>query len=259
MRKFKAIVDDLSLGNTYNSSGWFQAAQCLIARAELIADRLGQSKGFSTCRNFIVSDRRGTSDHCQRIAGLLSKQNQEAERVAVKWKSQVGRDLSLYSQYSWCSFSSLQAFQARMLSCQDDTGDIETCNEIRCLEANGKLAEWQIAWGGLFVSSLREIAHRCLVFALCVVYRHRSRNAQQSQHALVAQIAETQGSLLYSELSGSQVYGYPMHTMPQLLKREIARAAIVCFEESIDNLSFVNDKDCKGTWDLKFMIGKVRR
>jgi hypothetical protein len=145
------------------------------------------------------------------------------------------------------------------MSCQDDLEDIKTCNEIRSLEANDKLAEWQIAWGGLFVTSLREIARRCLVFALCVAYRYRSRATQQTEHALVAQITETLGSLLYSELSGSQVYGFPMRPMPQLLKREIAGAAIVCFEKSIDSVSLVNDNDYRCSWGLKFMIGKVRR
>jgi hypothetical protein len=254
-RKFAAIIDYLSLGNVQDCKGWVKAAQCIIGRADLIADKIGLSKGFSKCRRFLVNARSGASGRGVKLAELVDVQQQTAIQRANGWINYLGVDLSLYCQYTWCSFSSLEALQADIAKKHNlSPGSINALAEIQSLSSTKKLAEWQIAWGGIFVSSLRQLALRCLLFAFAV----SSRSHAHSDDEVVVQILEILGTLLYAELSGSQVYGYPMRPMTQQYKRDVAKAALGCFAKEVLLLSTVADKDRRGTWDLRFMIGKVR-
>ena len=117
----------------------------------------------------------------------------------------------------------------------------------------GKFAEWQEAWGGLFVSALLCMSKKCLRVALFL--------SERKQEDMYSEIAESIGTILYSELMGSQLYGYPLSTMTNSQIRQKARIALSYFERAIlssaQNESNYDDSNVV-YWEVKFMIGKVR-
>lgn len=268
-RKFSAIIDDLSLGETNDFEGWFKAAQCLIGKADLIADRIGLTNGFSRSRDFVVRERLGKLERKITLAQLLQEQETSAIMDSNGWVSCLGPDLSAYSRFCWSSFSSLQSAMVEIASlpapsyCHTDpnpgsfTADAQ-CRRVQEVLGNlwteKELALWQQAWGSLFVSSLRQIAYRCMFLALSFAYKGEHTSDERSQ-GLLTQIFEVLGSLFYSELSGSQIYGYPMRTMPPFIKREAALASLCCFDKAVE---IAAKSGSRVTWDLLFMIGKVR-
>jgi hypothetical protein len=75
-----------------------------------------------------------------------------------------------------------------------------------------------------------------------------------------SEMMELMGTSLYSELMGSQSYGFPMHVLSPWSKRELAETARLCFVCSLEAGSR-DDSDSKSeesVWDLDFMIGKVK-
>jgi hypothetical protein len=71
---------------------------------------------------------------------------------------------------------------------------------------------------------------------------------------LNSEICEAIGVALYSRMMASQNYGYPMHTMSEDRKRNIATAAKVAFERAANG---IQEDESQETWDLTFMVGKV--
>jgi len=266
-RKFLATIEDLCFGKTNDCDGWFKAFQCLMTKADLIADRLGLSKGFARCRNFSVSERQGISEASLDMVELVASQEREARLDEEGWIQCLGPDLSIFVFHNWSSFSSLkvcsekvgEAYDELLKKCEDDVEDQEShfgarvWQEINNLFVKNDFVGWQQAWGGLFVSSLRKAAHRCLSIALYLSYK-------TTNDLLISEITESLGTSLYSELMGSQVYGYPMQEMSPIRKREIAEAALACFERAVEVVKAAVDDasdDGRITWDLHFMIGKV--
>jgi hypothetical protein len=79
---------------------------------------------------------------------------------------------------------------------------------------------------------------------------------------IMSEICESLGIALYTDLMASQNYGYPMHEMALKRKRDLANAAKCCFQAATDIVDDPSGKDesseGRATWDLLFMIGKVR-
>jgi len=263
-RKFNAIIDDLSLESSADCDMWFKAAQCLVSKGDLIADRLGISNGFCRSSNFYVPERLGASRNSLSLSDLFAEQERKELLNTDGWLGTLGCDMSPYIVYNWCSFSSLQSASVAIgracNECNDDASEqrnrfsVKIYKDISELSAKKDFARWQSAWGGLFVSSLRKIAIRCLCIALCLAYEKTDSEAGQ---ILVSEISEAIGIILYSELSGAQVYGYPMHSMSTMRKRSVAEAALACFTRAVEVLDLTKDKQ-ERTWDMRFMIGKVR-
>jgi hypothetical protein len=263
-RKFFALVDCLSLDNAGDYEAWYKASRCLIGKADLVADRLGLSRGFSRSTNFFPSERNLFSEGSRGIGKLLEKQSRETH-LDEGWTQCLGPDLSVYVTYSWSSFDSLQACSKAVdsachtllsNSCPSevcDTFQLQVWEEIEGLRKNSDLVGWSQAWGGLFVSALRKLAFRCVRLALYILYKDSNPEAAKE---LVSEVTESLGGNLYSELMGSQVYGYPIHTMSLSLKRELAEASLSCFQKAVDAVTSSQDK--RPTWDLRLMIGKVR-
>jgi hypothetical protein len=268
-KKFHAIIDDVCYGNTGDCESWYKAAQCLISKADLIADRLGSSEGFVRSRNFYVPDRQSLPETSLNIAELISEQERDARLKSEGWVNCLGHDLSTYVRHHWSSFQSLQSCSAEVgIACKEMGADDENNNsdafkaqvwtEIDELFTKNDFAGWQQAWGGLFVSSLRLMALRCMCLGVYVLYKRRERSAKES--LLISEVTESLGVTLYSQLIGSQVYGYPLHAMTDLQKRELAEASLTCFESAIESSATSGEESDGGsmTWDLLFMIGKVR-
>lgn len=177
--------------------------------------------------------------------------------------SSLGHDLSFYTSHKWSDFSSLRSCAAKVASSyetqEDDHNNVvarRVYNEIACLYAREDYVSWQQAWGGLFVSALRKIAIRCMCLGLYVLYREASSSGTES--VLVSDICESLGVTFYSELSGSQLYGYPMQAMTEGKKRQVAETCVICFERAIDVLkNAIGDDQNRTPWDLYFMVGKV--
>ena len=273
-RKFSAIIESLCLSNADDHEAtsllWFKAAQCLDLRIELVADRLGLSMGFSRNKDFVpISKGIVTESSILKLDDLIDEQYHERNLSQEAWIQYIGVDLSPYVDFSWSSFDSL-------LDCSKEIGSgfghaypererignssnaleaAQVWHGIEQLRQRNDLASWQQAWGGLFISALRKVAFRCKVVALYVLYRGKQSGASS---ALVSEIVESLGTSLYSELMGSQVYGYPMHRMTPFRKRELAQSALFCFNRTVDIFKQPDQDQLHPTWDLKLMMGKVR-
>ena len=267
-RKFMAIVDNLSLGNCTSIDGWCKAAQCLLSWSDIIADRLGFSLGFSRNSGFTVPKILGGPGAGSRpdLPDLIEEQKRLEEEENVNWIGAVGMDLSTYVRHCWSSFSSLEEVSAEIASSfasqgPTDCGDISMSRNHQILGSILAFVEnqppdfvaWQQAWGGMFVYALRKISIRCLSVGLYVAY---STTNLADRDTKIAEICELLGISLYAEISGSQVYGYPMRPMTRLRTRNMAEAALACFQRAVDVLDTANDRENRPTWDLIFMAGK---
>jgi len=200
---------------------------------------------------------------------LVSSQDRERRLKEEGWTQCLGMDLSVFVHHNWSSFSSLKACSQKVGMAYDEllkTNDeadpdhehnfgARVWQEINDQFLKSDYISWQQAWGGLFVSSLRQSAYRCLSIALYLSYKTK-------KDPLISEITDSLGVTLYSELMGSQVYGYPMQEMTLSRKREIAEAALACFERALEAGKPAEDDDSSDealmAWDLNFMIGKVR-
>lgn len=272
-KKFEAIFDDICLGDARSSESWHRAAQCLSAKAELIADRLGLSKGFLRATKFTIPDTYHRNVQGISLSSLYLSEDEEENLINSNWVHHLGDDLSAYTKHTWSSLDSLR-------KCGDTIG--KSCNadgpaggkregvqshqravwkKIDSFHGKGDILAWQEAWGGMFVFTLRKIAVRFLLIAL---YLLRSKDTPTSDDkVLMSELCESLGVLFYSDLICSQNYGYPMRVMGIKRKRELATTAKICFEASVE---FVNEpektndgnEEVHTTWDLIFMLGKVR-
>lgn len=264
-KKFEAIVDDLCYGEAVNSKGWYDASQCLLMKADLIADRLGLSKGFSRAKDFHIPTNRVDLEALP-LSDLIDEQEKEYKRKCQGWVPYIGKDLSVYIRYQWASFPSLRDCFEEIGNCgyrersenDDDNYAAHVWTEIGSLYDKGDFIGWQQAWGGLFVGALRKMALRCMYVALYLLRRHNTE--ESSEGFLPAEIAESLGISYYSELMGSQMYGYPMHVMTDHRKRQLAETALTCFEfatEASGDATIDEVEESRQTWDLLFMKGKV--
>jgi hypothetical protein len=110
---------------------------------------------------------------------------------------------------------------------------------------------WQQAWGGMFVEALRTISSRCLCMALFLLDKNDLSDVEKA--SVQSDILEALGLAKYTELMGSQVYGYPMRPLSDFKKRELAEASHLCFNEAVRK---VENDETQVTYDLLFMAGK---
>lgn len=266
-KKFDAVLDDLCYGEPVNSKGWHDASQCLLLKADLIADRLGLSKGFARTKDFHIPTNRAVDLESKRALGeLIDEQEKEFSRNSEGWVPFLGGDLSVYIRHQWASFPSLRACfdeigkrdYARVTTTTDDDDyAAQVWREIGSLYDKEDFVGWQQAWGGLFVGALRKMALRCMYIALYLL--RRETPGQTAEEFLTAEIAESIGVSFYSELMGSQMYGFPMHVMTDHRKRQLAETALACFQFAIDaseTTTIDEDEETRQTWDLLFMKGK---
>lgn len=265
-KKFFAIVENMCFGRLLDSEGWFKASQCLTMRADLIADRLGLSRGFTRSRNFGAPRGRSPPLSTISLADLELKQEKEARLSEESIVHTLGDDLSVYLRHCWSSFESLRACAEEVgLQYREDKESDDSLEDryhtavwwqLRSLFTKKDFSSWQAGWGGLFVSSLRIMAHRCLTLALYSSYK----GAPEEDNLLVrAEIMESLGVSLYTELMGSQSYGFPMREMTAYRKRKYAEAALTCFERSIETSKQLgNEGGAEGrvVWDISFVAGK---
>jgi hypothetical protein len=270
-RKFNAIIEDLSFGDITNIEGWYKASQCIVMKAEMIADRLGLSSGYARYQNFSVAGNNKMAPASASINDLEIQQENETGLKRGGWVESLGTDLSLFVNHNWCSLKSLEDLSLQLRTSRNvclsshvgPAGSIQPIDDCEDLVRRGiddlfdadKVIEWQTAWGGVYVSSLRKIARRCICMSLFVASKREDR---QKNHLLVSEIIESLGIMSYSELMGSQTYGFPMHVTPDYNKREQATSALACFECTVATIERNEDQNHgRVTWDLYFMIGKV--
>jgi hypothetical protein len=268
-KKFFAIVDDLCLGDARNTTSWYRAAQCLAVKAELIADRLGLSKGFARNHNFSIPIPQPQKKKSLLIDALEAEQELEDSLLSKNWIQCLGNDLSVYARYLWSSFPSLVTCSAQISQHNEDDMAVDgdknstesiALREIEAMHRSGDSLKWQEAWGGIFVCALRKLALRFMCTALYIVQSNNETDADDIM--LMSEICEMIGVALYSELMASQNYGYPMHIMAQKRKRQIAMVAKTSFQSAVDIVQGQgNDDDSENreTWDLTLLVGKVRR
>ena len=260
-KKFFAILEDICLGGIQQGAeGWYRAAQCLTMKAELIADRLGFSRGFSRSTDFVSPESRPSSNRGWDLAQLEAEQEHEAKMREQNSVPYLGNDLSVYMRYAWSSFASLKNCSS-VIAAQKSLSEIEgvVLREIDSFHDSRDYLEWQEAWGGIFISALRKLSLRFLCVALYET--HSGNTTGKEDNVLKSELRETTGIALYTELMASQKYGYPMREIVPKMKRDIAAASKECFQAAVDILdssTMDDDTDGRATWDLLFMIGKVR-
>jgi hypothetical protein len=260
-KQFFAILDDICLGGmqAQGGEGWYKAARCLVMKAEVIADRMGLSKGYSRNTNFIIPESRSFSKRFVDLDQLEAGQEQEARMRDQQWIEHLGTDLSVFMRYSWSSFSSLLTCAAEIGNQSLSEVDEAILREIGSLYQAGDYLEWQSVWGGIFISALRKLSLRFMCLALYVLESKKSGGTEDT--VLRSELCETAGISLYTDLMASQSYGYPMHEMGAKRKRDIATASKNCFQAAADIVAVPSENDDssedRATWDLVFMIGKV--
>lgn len=256
-KKFTAVVDDLRFNNINSFEGWFKASQCMVMKADLVADRIGLSKGYSRNENYCVP-KSPIWHKSLNTQDLETRQERESLQIRESWIETIGNDLSLFVKYKWSSLQSLECLSIDIsrIVCDDknQSSQSSTFGDIDALLLENDVCGWQEALGSIFVSSLRQIAYRCICMAMFVV---NEGPGGSKNWLLISEITESLGIMLYSELLGSQSYGYPMHITPDYKRRELAKAALVCFEHAVEVIQNDTNKDSKIAWDLYFMIGKV--
>lgn len=268
-RKFDAILFELSYGNGANCKNWVKAAQCCWAKADMIADRIGRQKKFVHCPDFVVNGPLPCLPDGKLLSDLVAGQEREDGLRLVGWTEIMGNDLSVFVDHCWSSLQSLKdcsrAMEAQFKSSTDNAEEmvhsVQTYEEVTRLFRNKELNLWQHSWGGLFVSSLRNLARRCMSIALYVSYKGLDKAIEPGDNRLAAEICESLGTFMYSEVSGSQIYGHPMRALTQGRKRKFAEIAATFYKEalSLQKSSPRHDKDAHSAdWDILFMIGKVR-
>lgn len=271
-KKFFAILDDLCLGEINNIEGWYRASQCLTMKAELIADRLGLSKGFARSTGFSIPSVRPPSKQSLSVIELEAEQERQAV-ASGDWIHWIGQDLSFCIRYLWSSFLSLQECSAEIGEKGYINLDIKGCRDsdekarlvawrkFESLYQSEDYVGWQEAWGGIFVDSLRKLSLRFMCTAMYIL--NCKDVLEPKDKVLMSEVSESLAIALYTDLMASQNYGYPMHEMTLKRKRDLANAAKSCFQAAADTVDDPSEKDDnsqnKATWDLLFMIGKVRR
>ena len=274
-KKFNAILNTLCFADTHSVKSWFRASQCLLAKQEAISDRLGLSKGYSRSKNFSIPHHRPPAASRLPIAHLKEKQQKDSLTKELGWIQFLApnsRDLSCYVNSPWSSFESLKVLSEMhpkptaedseaSIPCGGDDIDefkIRIQKEISDMLEKGRFAEWQQAWGGMYVSALRKMAIRCMMVAIFII-RERATEVKKEDKSLLPEILESLGTVFYAGILGSQSYGYPMHVMENHRKRLEANAARVCFRGAAD-VALSQAEDGKAEiWDLLFMVGKVNR
>ena len=268
-RKFNALLFELSYGNGANCKNWVKAAQCCWTKADMIADRIGKQKKFVQCSDFVVKGTMPCPPEGRSLSDLMARQEQEDGLRLVGWTEIMGHDLSVFMDHCWSSLESLKdcsrELEAQFKSSSDPVEEmadsIQTYEEVTRLFRNKELDLWQHSWGGLFVSSLRSLARRCMAIALYVAYKELDKSVEPGDNRLSAEICESLGTFMYSEVSGSQIYGYPMRTLNQSRKRKFADLAATFYNEALSLQKTRPQKDkatVSADWDILFMIGKVR-
>ncbi|MGK3735025.1 MAG: hypothetical protein ACI90V_001864 [Bacillariaceae sp.] len=267
-KKFNAILDDLCLSDADNWEGYYRASQCCTMKADAIADRLGLTLGFSRIKDFSVPAQRTSSQRSIDISKL--KDEQEKEEIMSKQTMLLGHDFSLFMNNAWSSFSSLRNCITTLKERSKVENDIysgrnntalDVWDEIDLKYSEGDFLGWQEACGGIFVSALRNLSIRFMCVALYIVQCKQPESSSEDQ-VLMSEICESLGNGFYSELTASQNYGWSMRTVTSKRKRDLAVMAKVCFQAAIkhadDSVENDDDKKDHATWDLLFMVGKVR-
>ena len=269
-KKFWAILDNMSYGDPSDYVGWLDAAECVALKAELIADRLGSSLGSVRVTDFCIpTDNNPRQKKLMSLAALKEAQERQHTRDNSRWIPFMGEDLAIYVDYQWASFHSLEQcasfvstkykeFSVRVRdnpidSESSDSIEAHAWNEIETMYRNKDFISWQQAWGGVFVEALRTIALRCLSMGYYLVGEVCGTSANRETTSLQSEILESMGIAKYSELMGSQRFGYPMRPLCEYRKREISETARICFQEAAMK---VEGDENQFTFDVLFMVGK---
>jgi len=237
-KRFRAVFESLKMGDLADYEAWYLASECLALKANMILDRIGCTRGFCSTTNLFPETQ--LEEFPERTEGPI-------EQVGL------GADLSFFIDYHWSSFASLQECAKAIGSSLNMKKGLAMWKRIDQLRLDGRFHEWQNAWAGIFIESLRVLSFRCIRIALYVLY---TRPGNEDSSVLVSEITEHMGVSIYCSLMGSQVVGYQMREMTTVEKRKLATAALACIETSIKACPPF-DQCKRSTWDIKFLAGKV--
>lgn len=257
-KKLGNIIDDLSFSPN-NAERWSNAALCLNSRAAYICERLVPLHKSYDVADFIVP---GVSSQKKIVLSdleeLTKTYDQECENLNQHWIPSLGDDLHLYVEHPWSSFSSLTSLHTRICEIYDNADHNENkysraLQEIRKMYRKKDYVSWQRAWGGIYVFALRYAARKCMSASF---YLAKKACLENDNEELIFRYQETKEMVLdtmtlnfYQELQGSTLYGYPLHNMPLVKRRQLAEYSKLSFQES------KNGKE--NSWSYVFMIGKV--
>lgn len=250
--KFRVLLDDLSV-NPSNIENWVVLSETCGFKADIIIDRLVTIKEpFNLSKFRPQSSSMKAFSATMELDDLKQSQLQELNESLSNWIPFLGNDLSVYMQYPWSSFTSLQAC-AKDIESKLNADDSSVFKELEIKFKEGNFVSWANSWAGMFVLALRKMKIRSLLVA-----RYLAKKNKQNGELHPSDISEDLGTALYVDLVGSTRYGYPIRAMSDYEKREVAQSAKSFFEETIA-LSTSTDFSCKCEtvlWENQFMIGK---
>ena len=266
-QKFKAVFECLCY-QPKNKEGWIVLSECCCFKSEYIRDRLVPTQGSYKALDFYLTpESKRQTPMTMTLEQLQNIQYEEFQALRRSWIPFIGKNLYPYMKYAWANFASLQACANEIGSTispidssskgsnnDGQNSDFESWNNIESKFREGNYVQWANSWAGLFLLALRTMRERSLSVARYLA----TKNVQQGIAMHPSEVSEDIGTVLYSDLISSTVYGYPMHPMTMYEKRIIAKRSLSALQEAIQlsNSNGYTQKCDTIIWEIQFMKGK---
>jgi len=251
---------------------WYRAGLCIGVKLNLILDRLIPAEQRFESDQFCLSrvaslderDKQWLKDrgYPRDAAKMLKDQRRSYRKLSSRRSGALGTNLSIYMEHQFCNPESLQALESSLVnSCQIQsntaaeqalsTKDKAYLSSLRSKFQQGDYSQWQYHWGASFVSALRLMRHRCFRIAM---HLSKKKEIYTKQESIYSAVAEASGTAYYDAI------GFSARQQTKFETRKTAQMANECFQSALESLrSSVSDSgDVPATWELLFMIGKVR-
>ena len=268
-KKVNAIMDTVQ-HDSYNCERWFRAGLCFAEKANIILDRLERADVWYRVDDFFVpgfTSKEARTQYFNRgktakSLPILLREQYEVYLGQQKNKIEIlGKDLSMFMSTEWSNFEGLKSFSKDFgASLSEDHSAFLKWELIHSKFDEGKFNTWQNDWGVIFVSALRKMSKRCFHIAF---YLSTTKSEKENDRGdLYPEIAEALGTVSYSELMEGEKRGYPRSVLSDYEKRMTAKFSLECFSKALNYVTAQKkeqlEKGNVASWELHFMIGKVR-
>jgi hypothetical protein len=251
---------------------WYRAGLCIGVKLNAILDRLIpaergiQLNQFSlpSFDNIYEREKQWTKEmgHPRGASKLLKDQRRTYKKLSSR-RGSLGTDLAVYMDHQFCDAQSLKALQDSLFkslfaenksNSEQNQGGKDKSYLVSVLSKyeNGHYSQWQIQWGTLFVAALRLMRHRCFHTAMLIA---KKKEISVQGESIYSEVVEALGTAHYNSI------GFSAREQSKFEKRRKAQIASACYHRAMECLrsSFDASSDSvPATWELLFMIGKVR-
>ncbi len=245
-----------------------KAGLCFETKLNLILDRLIPGNcGYKSDQFYLASfSTLAERDSCWKekrgrqydFDTLTKKQIHRYQKEMSRRIALTQTDQSMIMDCQWCNFDSLVAFEEAFLkavlveeSIPSTSKDKDFLLSLRTSFRHGNYSQWRRHWGIIFVNTLRIMRHKCFCIAM---YLSKKREVS-GEDSIYSTVAEASGTAYYDAI------GFSTAHQTKFEKRRKAKLAKKCFESALESLRATTKTDSDkvlATWEINFMIGKVR-